>query len=332
MLFELPSFDHIDARTREEAADCLCRYGKKAKVIAGATDLLGLMKDRLEGPELKIPEVLVNVKTISNITRIAYEPEAGLTVGAAVTLQRLLTDNVIHQHFPILSQAARQIGTTPLRYMGTVGGNLCQRPRCLYFRHPHFPCFKKGGTKCFAASGEHRHYHSILKNGKCVMAHPSDLAPALIALQSRAVIFGSPGERTIPLEEFFLGPDHCTEVALKGDEFLTQIQVPVPKGKTFQLFLKERMRHSADFALSSVATVLRTTDGFCEDLRIVLGGIAPFPYLVSKVESIARGKKLDEELASAVAEAALEGSRPLPMNQYKVDLTKTLVRRSLQSA
>ena len=331
MLFELPSFGHVDAQDVKEVASLLQKYGENGRVIAGATDLLGLMKDRVEGPQLRIPEVLINIKRIPDLMRIAYDEGAGLRIGAGVTLNHLATSDVIQQKFKILSQAALQIGTTQLRYMGTLGGNLCQRPRCLYFRHPHFLCFKKGGSSCYAATGEHRFYHSILKHGRCVMAHPSDLAPALIALKAEVTIMGPDGSKKVPLQEFFLGPNHYTETILKIDQYLTEIHVPTQNGGFHQVFLKERVRHSADFALSSIATVARISGGVCEDIRIVLGGIAPFPYVAFMAEEVVKGKKLDTSLVSQAAEASVEGAKPLPMNGYKVDLTKALVKRALTS-
>ena len=331
MLFELPSFEHVNARDVSEVASWLEKHGGKAKVIAGATDLLGLMKDKVEGPELRIPEVLVNIKRIPEMIRITYDDGAGVRIGAGVTLSRLATSDVIRQEFRILSQAALQVGTPQLRNMGTLGGNLCQRPRCLYFRHPHFICFKKGGSTCYAATGEHRFYHSILKHGKCVMAHPSDLAPALIALKAEAMIMSPNGERKVPLQEFFVGPNHYTESILKTDEYLTEIYVPAQNKRTRQVFLKERIRHSADFALSSVAAVARISGEICKDIRIVLGGVAPFPYIASVAEEVIRGKKLDEGLISQAAEVSVKGAKPLSMNGYKVGLTKTLVKRALAS-
>jgi xanthine dehydrogenase YagS FAD-binding subunit len=331
MLFELPSFEHVNARDVNEVVSWLQKYGGKAKVIAGATDLLGLMKDKVEGPELRIPEVLVNIKKIPDMTRIVYDEEAGLRIGAGVTLSRLAASDVIRQEFTILSQAALQVGTTQLRNMGTLGGNLCQRPRCLYFRHPHFICFKKGGNKCYAATGEHRFYHAILKHGKCVVAHPSDLAPALIALKAEVVIMSPNGERKVPLQEFFVAPNHYTESILKTDEYLTEICVPSQNESARQVFLKERIRHSADFALSSVAAVAWLSGGICKNIRVVLGGVAAFPYVASRAEEGLRGKKLDEGLISQAAEVSVEGAKPLSMNGYKVDLTKALVRRALTS-
>ena len=331
MLFELPNFVHVDARDVKEVASLLHKYAGKAKVVAGATDLLSLMKDRVEGPEFKIPEVLINIKRVPGMTCFAYDEGTGLRIGAGVTLNRLVTSDVIQKEFKILSQAALQVGTTQLRNMGTLGGNLCQRPRCLYFRHRLFLCFKKGGDRCYAMTGEHRFYHSILKHEKCVMAHPSDLAPALIALEAEAVLMSPNGKRKVPLQEFFLGPNRYGETVLDPDEFLTEIEVPLRNARTRQVFLKERIRHSADFALSSVAAVARISGGICEDIRIVLGGVAPFPYVALAAEEVIKGKKLDEGLISKAAGASVEGAKPLPMNGYKVDLTKTLVKRALAS-
>jgi len=331
MLFEVPSLEHVNARDVNEVTSLLQKYGGKAKVIAGATDLLGIMKDKVEGPEFRIPEVLVNIKKIPDMTRIVYHEGTGLRIGAGVTLSRLAASDVIRQKFTILSQAALQVGTTQLRNMGTLGGNLCQRPRCLYFRHPHFLCFKKGGSKCYAVTGEHRFYHSILKHGKCVAAHPSDLAPALMGLKAEVKIMSPNGERKVPLQEFFVGPNHYTESILKTDEYLTEICVPNQNERTRQVFLKERIRHSADFALSSVSTVARISGGIWEEIRIVMGGVAPFPYVAFMAEETIRGRRLDDGLILQAADASVEGARPLSMNRYKVDLTKALVRRALTS-
>jgi xanthine dehydrogenase YagS FAD-binding subunit len=329
MLFELPTFEHVNAKHVEEAASCLQRYGGKARVIAGATDLLSLMKDRIEGPGLKMPEVLVNIKEIPGMTGITYDKQRGLRIGAAVTLNGLATFDLVRQRFNLLVQAALQVGTTQLRNMGTIGGNVCQRSRCLYFRHTHFVCFKKGGTKCFAAAGEHRYYHAIMKAGKCFMAHPSDMAPVLIALKARAVIASTEGERTVPFEEFFVGPNSLEETILKPHEFLVAIEVPDQPETARQVFLKERIRHAADFALSSVAVAARMSDGVCEEIRVVLGGIAPFPFVAGALTELISGRVLDERLISEAAEVSVKEARPLSMNGYKVDLTRVLVRRAL---
>ena len=162
------------------------------------------------------------------------------------------------------------------------------------------------------------------------MACPSDLAPALMALQAKAVICGHAGVKEVSLRDLFHSAGPFTETALQADEFLTEIQVPDQRGSR-QVFLKHRIRHSTDFALASAAIVARMAGDVCADIRIVLGGIAPFPYEAAKAEDVLKGKKLSETLISQAAEASVEGARPLPMNGYKVDLTRALVRRALTS-
>jgi xanthine dehydrogenase YagS FAD-binding subunit len=331
MVYELPRFEHIDARDVKHAVTCLQTFRGKAKVIAGGTDLLALMKDRIEGPNLMSPDILVNIKTIPETTHIAYDKATGLSIGTAVTLHRIQTCEVIREKFSLLSQAAGEVGTTQIRNRGTLGGNICQRPRCAYFRHPHFVCFKKGGACCYAASGEHRFYHSIIKNGRCVMAHPSDIAPALVALKARAVIVGPGGERRILLKDFFSGPDRTGETILRSDEFLLAAEIPDQPGEARQVFLKHRIRRSGDFALASVAVVARISDEGRREISIVLGGIAPFPRVAAAAEEIIRDRGLNDRVISEAAEAAVEGARPLPMNRYKLDLTKALVKRGLMA-
>ena len=331
MLYELPAFEHADAKSVQEAVFWLEKWGNEARVIAGGTDLLGLMKDRLEGPQLRTPQVLINVKHIAEMKRIDHDDELGLRIGAAVTLNQLGASDIIRKRFGILSQAARQIGTTQIRNMGTVGGNLCQRPRCMYFRHPDFLCYKKGGRTCYAVSGEHRFDHSVINYGKCVVAHPSDMAPALIALNARAIIASSNAERQVPLKDFFPGPDDYTETVLKPGELLVEVRVPNESSKTHQLFLKHRIRHASDFALASVAMVAEISNGIAQDIRIVMGGIAPFPYVADKTGEVINGKELDPKLILQVAEASIDGARSLPQNGYKIDLAKALVKRALES-
>ena len=166
MLDELPPFDYVDAATLAEAVAALTEHGPRAQVLAGGTDLLGLMKDRISGPGMPVPEVLVNVKRIPELHGIAETADGGLRIGAAVTLADLERDARVTARFPALAQAAAAVATTQIRAMGTVGGNLCQRPWCWYFRHPQFPCLKRGGTQCFALPGSNRTYFGVLGLGR----------------------------------------------------------------------------------------------------------------------------------------------------------------------
>jgi xanthine dehydrogenase YagS FAD-binding subunit len=331
LLHELPSLEYVEAKRIEEALGCLREYGQRAAVLAGGTDLIGLMKDRLEGPGFRNPEVLVGIRKIPKLGRISFDKKGGITIGSAVTLSALEASEGVREKFAILAQASRQVATTPLRNMGTVAGNLCQRPRCVYFRHPDFPCYKKGGKLCYAIKGEHRYYHSILHYGRCVMAHPSDMAPALMALKAEVILAGPEGEKQGPLQDFFVGPNHLGETILKEGEMVTAIRVPPPGGRLCQIFLKQRIRHASDFALASVAAAARFSGSVCEELRIVLGGIAPFPVIASEVGNLFRGKTMDEATVSAAADASVEGARPLSMNGYKIDMVKALVKNALTS-
>ena len=206
MLDELPAFDHVDATSIAEAVSALAEHGARAQVLAGGTDLLGLMKDRISGPGMPVPDVLVNVKRIPELAGITELPDGGLRIGAATTLVDVERDPRVASRFPALAQAAGAVATAQIRAMGTVGGNLCQRPWCWYFRHPQFPCLKRGGRQCFALPGNNRTYFSVLGLGVCVMSHPSDLAPALMALDARVTVAGPAGRRAVPIDQFFRGP------------------------------------------------------------------------------------------------------------------------------
>jgi xanthine dehydrogenase YagS FAD-binding subunit len=310
----------------------LNEHGERAALIAGGTDLLGLIKDGISGPKMPVPEVLVNVKTIPTLGRIDAVAGGGLRVGATVTLADLETHPLVQERYPALAQAARSVATTQIRAMGTVGGNLCQRPWCWYFRHRQFECFKRGGRQCFALPGNNRTYFAVLGLGICVMAHPSDLAPALIALGARAEIAGPGGPRAVPIEEFFRGPRSVSETVLGRAEILTGVELPPRPPGARSAFLKHRVRNTWDFALAEVAVSLTPRAGRCEDARVALGGIAPYPFRAVAAEAALRGETLGEAVFARAADAVLAKARPLPMNGYKVDLTRALVRRALSAA
>lgn len=328
MLDELPPFDYVDAASLAEATAALREHGPRAQVLAGGTDLLGLMKDRIGGPGMPVPEVLVNIKRIPDLHGIAEAADGGLRIGAAVTLVDLERDGRVTARFPALAQAAAAVATTQIRAMGTVGGNLCQRPWCWYFRHPQFPCLKRGGTQCYALPGSNRTYFGVLGLGVCVMSHPSDLAPALIALDARVAVAGAMGLRIVPIERFFRGPRSRTETVLEAGEILVAVEVPAPAPGARSAFLKHRVRGTWDFALSEVA-VSATGNGRWSNVRVALGGVAPFPYRATAAESVLDGQAATESLMREAAQAAVGKARPLTQNGYKIDLTRALVARAL---
>ena len=325
MLDELPVLGHVDAESVDEAIAFLGEHGDRAKVLAGGTDLLGLVKDGIDGPKMPRPEVLVNVKTIPPLRRIEILPDGGLRIGATALLSEVETHPVIRARFPALAQAAGSVATLQIRAMGTVGGNLCQRPWCWYFRHPQFECFKRGGKQCFAIPGNNRTYFSFLGLGICVMSHPSDLAPALIALGADVVIAGVGGTRRVAVEKFFQGPRSVSETVLGPAEILTHVEVPAAPDGARSVFLKHRVRGSWDFALSEVA-VSRDPEGLT---RVAVGGVAPYPLRATAAEEVLAGQPLTEATIARAADAVLAKARPLPMNGYKVDLTRALLRRAL---
>ncbi len=329
MLYEIPSIEHLTARTVGQATQWLAEYGARAKLVAGGTDLLGLMKDKIAGPQMAIPEILIDIKKIAGLASIQYRKDEGLTIGSAATLTSIMKSGVVLEKYPMLAQAAGQVATSQIRNVGTLGGNLCQRPWCWYFRLPQFNCYKKGGPMCPAITGQNKYYFSILGLGICVAAHPSDLAPALIALGASAKIVGKLGIRTVRMEHFFTGPKDVFETVLQPDEILTEIQVPEPLPISYGIYLKERPRETWDFALASVAALLQFQDGACRQARIVLGGIAPYPYRAVRSAELLRDREIGGELAEKAGEAAVSAARPLRSNRYKIQLTKALVKRAI---
>lgn len=328
MLYELPRYEYFEARTPGEAVKALQDGGGRAAVIAGATDLLGLMKDSVSGPEMTVPERLVGVTRVPEMNGIREDAD-GVRIGAAVTLSRIMANESLRRGFPLLCSAAAQVGSAQLRNMGTLGGNLCQRPRCMYFRHRDFLCFKKGGKKCFAVAGENRDYHAVLRLGRCVMAHPSDTAPALTALRAVCRVSGPDGDTEIPIDEFFLGPDASGETVLGKGRILREIFIPHAGAESRQIFLKRSARHSTDFALSSVAAAAEMSGPVCGHITLVLGGVAPLPVVVPGAEEILAGKRLEKKLIEKAADEALNNAKSLSMNRYKIDMTKALIRRAL---
>ena len=297
--------------------------------IAGGQDLLTTMKDYTSRPVR-----LVNLKNLSGLNSITLNAK-GLTIGALVTLTELEEHAGVRKSFPGLAEAAHSIATPQIRNLGTVGGNLCQRPRCWYFRLEEVICLKKGGSECYAASGESK-YNAIIGGGPSFIVHPSDLAPMLVALGATVSVTGATGKRVIPLDKFFTLPtegDIRRENVLKNDDIITQINVPASPLAARSTYLKFKERESLDFALASAAVALRLgPNQTVRESRIVLGGVAPIPWRVPAAEKFLVGKKLTPEVLAETAKIALAEAKPLEKNAYKVPLTQTLVRRALAKA
>jgi len=321
------SFKHIDVKTVTEACGLLGKHKGKARMIAGGTDILGILKDKILS---SYPEVIINIKAIPKLAYIK-EDRRGLKIGALTTLSEIARSPVIKERYKALAEAADGVGSPQIRNMATLAGNLCQDVRCWYYRYPHhiggrMLCLRKGSGRCLALSGDNR-YHAIFGGKGCFAVCPSDPAVALTALDANISIAGIRKSRIVPVRDFFTTLGNV----LKPGEMVTEIQVPKPLGKTKQTFLKLTLRKPIDFAVVSVASVVHLEDGICAEANIVLGAVAPVPIKAATAEQVIKGRAITPEAAAEAAEAAVANAKPLSMNAYKVEMTKTLIKRAILS-
>lgn len=318
-------FTHTDVHSVDEACELLGRYQGKAKLNAGGTDLLSVLKGDIL-PDY--PEAVINAKTIPKLDTI-QEDGGVLRIGALARLSDIAGSYMIRERYGVLAEAALSVGSPQIRNVATIGGNLCQDSRCWYYRYPRHiggpvQCLRKGNGPCLAVKGDNR-YHAILKGGKCFSVCPSDTAVALAALDAQIVLAGLKGERRIPMEDFF----HPLGNALRTDEMVKEIEIPGKASPTRQRYLKFTLRKPIDFAIVSVAAVMEVKKKTCTDARIVLGAVAPMPYRTRDAEEAVTGHAVTESLASEAAETALKGAKPLSKNGYKIEIAKTLVKRAI---
>jgi xanthine dehydrogenase YagS FAD-binding subunit len=323
----MKSFQNIDVKSVKEATSLLHKFHQQKKiaaVVGGGSEYLQLMKDHVVEPDY-----LINLKTIPGLEFIKEE-RGGFRIGALTKLVDIEEHSAIREKLLILSDAAGEAASPQIRNAGTIAGNICQRPFCWYFRSSNFNCLRKGGQVCFTVTGDGR-FHAILGGGPSYIVHPSDTAPALVALGAQIKIAGPSGEKTIPLEKFFVLPsvDYKRENILNPGEIVTEVYVPTPKAGSKGFYHKVRERLAWDHAIVSVATVVESNGGIVRSARVVLGGVAPIPWRVAKAEEFLRGKKLEEATAKQAGEIALEGAKPLKDNVYKVQMAKDLIQRGL---
>lgn len=320
----MKTFTHFNTSSVEEAVSLLGRYGGKAALMAGGTDLLGKMKDRILP---HYPEALINLKTIAGLDHIR-EDSHGLKLGPLAILEDIAHTEMVKEKYSALGEAARGTASPHLREMGTIGGNICQDIRCWYYRHPEnrFPCLRKGGGRCYALKGDTR-YHSIFGGSVeegCIAVHPSDTAPALIALDAAF----QTSKRTVSADDFFRVEVSKTTV-LEPDEIITEIHIPAPVDGTKSAFFKFALRKSIDFPIVNCAARISTAGGKVDDARICLNGVYVKPLRVTAAEDAIMGKQIDDASAGAAGEAAVKSARPLHDNGYMVEVAKTLVKRAI---
>lgn len=321
------NFKHINASSTDQALSALAKYGEGARVLAGGQDLLFRIKKCIVKPEC-----VVNLKTIPGLNYIRLEPGKNLKIGALTTLSKIAGSAELQQKYSVLAQAAGVVASPQIRNMGTLGGNICQDVWCWYLQDG-FSCWKSGGKFCDLAGGDSRYYGSIMGGHLCLSNHPSEAAAALAALDARIHVASPRGERIARISDFLPGhtwmDGRLQSHTLRLDEIVTEIEVPFCP--TRSTYVKFALRKSWDFAIASVAVSAVIKDGVWDDVRIVLGGIATFPYRSQEAESVLRKKKISDALAAAAADAALQHAKPLKMNSYKVGLSKVLLRRALLS-
>ncbi|MFN2385064.1 MAG: xanthine dehydrogenase family protein subunit M [Thermoanaerobaculia bacterium] len=321
-------FEYASPRQKEQAVALLGESWADAQVLAGGTDLLALMKD-----DVVSPKRLVDIKSVAGMNTVTFSPGTGLRVGALVRLQDFADHAEVRRRYPMLAHAAGDAASPQIRNMATLGGNLCQRPRCWYFRNGLGLVPKSEGGKSPVLEGDNR-YHAILGNdGPAYFVSPSSVAPALIALGARARIFGPGGAREVPLEKFFRIPlsESDREHDLKPNEIVTEIVVPAPAGMRTGHY-EVRQREDFDWPLATASVALALNGGAVRSARVVLGHVAPVPWLSEEAAVALAGKTIDERTAEAAGVAALAKAKSLGRNEYKIQLARVAIKRALLAA
>ena len=321
----LPQFAYIRPQSLQDAVRQLEDEG--AHVHAGGTDLLGCLRE-----EIYDVRTVVSISALSELHGIAETPDGGLRIGALTTISDVAAHPLVRERYAGLATGAAEVASPQLRNQGTIGGNLCQKPRCWYYRG-EFDCLRKGGGTCYAAQGENQ-FHAIFGHDDlCYIVHPSDTAPNLAALGAEVEIVGPGGSRRLAVDALHVPPaqDVQRETWLEPNEILTAVRLPPPPNGLRSSYRKVRARRSWDFALAGVALALRFEGRRVVDGRVFLSGAAPIPWRSQAVEAVIRGRTLDADTTAAAAAAVVQGARPLAGNDYKIPLFRGVIEEELQA-
>lgn len=317
------NFEYINATSLKEATAALGSSWSDAVVLAGGTDLLGLMKDYVMSPKRVVN--IKNVKELGGITKSG----SGLRIGATVTFDELANNAQVRQMYPSLSQAVMGVTSPQIRNMGTVGGDLCQRPRCWYFRLGHGVLAQKDG-KSLVAEGENK-YHAIFPEGAAHFVSASSLGPALVALGAKLKLVSASASREVDAAKFFVAPqsNEAREIALLPNEILTEVILPAAgKNATYEV----RQKDALDWPLATASVHLTMKGNTVSAANIVLGHVGPTPHHAAGAEKALLGKAITAETAMAAGDAAVQGAKPLSQNAYKIQLARVAVKRALLTA
>ncbi len=321
----MQNFEYANPKTIQEATALLGASWSDANLLAGGTDLISLMKE-----ELATPKRVVSLKGIKDLGGI-HKSGGGLRIGATVTFDELLENAAVRAEYPSLIEAAHGVSSPQIRNMGTVGGDLCQRPRCWYFRGGEGLLGMKNG-KSLIPGGENR-YHAIFGNGPAYFVSASSLAPALIALGAKFKLVSASGNREVAADKFFVAPQNETtrEIVLAPNEILTEILIPSAKGVKNATY-EVRHKEALDWPLATASVALTMKGNSVASARIVLGHVGPVPYSASAAEKWLAGKTITESVADEAGKAAVADAKPLSQNEYKVQLARVAVKRALLEA
>ena len=319
----LPKFKYSRPTTLDQLFATI--EDQPARVHAGGSDLMGCLREGVFDAG-----TVVSLSGIEELQGIR-PANGGLRVGAMTSVADVAAHDEVRSKFAALAEAAAVVASPQLRNQGTIGGNLCQKPRCWYYRG-HFDCLRKGGDMCYAYEGENQ-YHCIFGGDMCYIVHPSDTAPALAALGAVCRITGPGGSRSLPIEKLHVPPsdDPQREISLEDDEILTEIMLPKPAAGLRSSYRKVRSRGAWDFALAGLALALVFDGETVSSARVFLSGAAPVPWRSRAVESVVTGTALDDSTIAKAAEAVVAGAEPLAENGYKIDLFKGLTTDQLEA-
>lgn len=323
----MKALSNINARSLADAvaaASAAAARGQAFAFSGGGSDLLQQIKDGTNPAE-----VLINLRTVREARTVTVSPTE-TQIGGLITLSQLAEHTALAgPGWSVLREAAASAGTPQIRNAGTLAGNIMQRPWCWYYRSG-FPCFKAGGNHCFSEHGEHQQ-HAIFGGGPSYSVHPSDLAPALVALEATFEVLGPAGSRRVSGAELFTLPSQnpARENTLAATDLLTGVRIPTPAVDTVGTYLKITDREAWTHAEVSVAVVLQMDGGRIHTARVVLGGVAPMPWRLPEVEQVLQGRTLAATVAAQAGTLAVAQARPLAKNGHKVPMTSAAVERAL---
>jgi xanthine dehydrogenase YagS FAD-binding subunit len=330
----MKNFTYYRPQKPEEAVALLDAAWGTSELLGGGTDLLDLQKEYIAQPDK-----VVSLRDLAgDFKEVKFMRDGSFQIGAGAKLADLAEHKELRELCPALATAAGDIGGPQIRNMGTLGGNLCQRNRCWYFRDEHVPCLLKGGDRCYALDGENRYHAVFTKGHQCVIVNPSTLAPALIALDATIEVLGAKGKRTIPAAQFFKAPASAAdrEHVLAANEMVTGVQVNPAKDAMFAMpknaSYEVRHKQAYDWPLVQAAVAFYVKDGKAANVRVVLGHVGPTPVVAEAAAGQLDGKEITAETAAAAGKAATEGAKPLAQNGYKLQLIEVAVKRAILSA